>query len=660
MVKAMFSKFIAKFVLVFLCVAIVFFTLIPPSLAEKTVDMQELKDLKIALGTYEDGLYKIASSFLMSFLHNYPESSHRTRVFFLLGNCLTKSGQPHKALKVYKSALREIPDLKPADTVRFNYLIYKIYAKINKQKAIERLKYIVSFSGKRKVKTDSAFRAFFTLSKIYFEADKFDKSEVVLTKLLTLSPPSPWKEKALIQKGGLLIKQKKYRETIRILSPFVRNTDLSENDYSNEIFHLWAIANLKSGKYCKAQKSYKKLLEKTVDTPCFEKIIKGYIISFYRCYADENVRSDMFHSLQQKFHKRPSILFQIYSIEGVLYFQDKKYDKSQAILIKALKRFPDHPQVPRLLFLLDQSFKKMKDSRQWEVLLNEIEKNTKFLPESRIVSDFLLGNIYFSQNKYKTALPFYFNVINHKKYREKALEKIVFSYYYLKKFKEAKTNLDIYLLENPLASEIPSVLFLEGDLYLREKQTENALKVFYKIINDPKIKKKGVNASWVQKASLEMGKIFFQRKDTKKAKQYFLSVLRHPTFELENEKQAVFYLGLISERERQIDLSESYFQISSTSKEASIRIESLFRLGLLYFSTDYFKEASQQFEIILREFPKKKRWRDLSLLQLAKITIKSKHPEKADDYLKKIIETTEDKDIKSKAYQLHLKLHGAK
>jgi len=152
--------------------------------------------------------------------------------------------------------------------------------------------------------------------------------------------------------------------------------------------------------------------------------------------------------------------------------------------------------------------------------------------------------------------------------------------------------------------------------------------------------------------------IYFQRKDVKKAKKYFLSVLRRTTIEFENEKQAAFYLGLIAEREQKIDLSESYFLISSTSNDVKIRLESIFRLGLLYFSMGSLEEATHQFEIILKGYPAKLRWCNLARLKLAGIAIKLADPEKADKYLKKIIENSKDKEIKEKAYQLRLKLRS--
>jgi len=74
----------------------------------------------------------------------------------------------------------------------------------------------------------------------------------------------------------------------------------------------------------------------------------------------------------------------------------------------------------------------------------------------------------------------------------------------------------------------------------------------------------------------------------------------------------------------------------------------------------FFEDATHQFETILRNFPHRIKWCNLARLQLAGIAIKLKNPEKADVYLKKIIESAEDKEIKGKAYQLHLKLHDSK
>lgn len=612
---------------------------------------QELTDLKIAVGAYEDGLYKIAAGYLQTFLKKYPKSKFTTEASLLLANAFLKTRDSKSALLTYRSILNKSRNLNKITLIQIHYSIYEILKKKHLTEAIVHLKFIVDLSLRKKIKNNISYQALLDLATYYKNEGNTTQAEKILDEFLLLSPPGLWREEALLQKTILLTLQNRFDESLSLLKPIIQKTKNLEGR-GKEFYLYWAISNLKRKRYCVAQGAYKKLIKPFMDTPTLNSVINGYILSFSKCFADEHVRNEIFLSLYRKFKKRPSILFQIFYLEGLINFQEGKYKKSSAIWIKTLKSFPDHPKLPEILVKLDKIFKKTKDLKAWEALLLEISKGKEYLPETREVDSLLLGNLYFSQKKYETALPLYFNTINKKKYRKFCLERIILCYYYLEKYREAKTNLSILLLENPRLSEKPSILFLEADLLLRSNKTEKALDLFNKLIGEKKQDTGNMSGIWIVKAKLELGKIYFLKKDFETAKKYFMDVLKQVTSNIEDNRIAAFYLGLISEKEKKPELSETYFQIASLSKKMPIRIEALFRLGLAKKTLKSYKESEKIFQDIIKKHQGYTNWQELSRLQLAEIYVISKSYGKAIPQIKYLLEKSKDTDIKKQANKL--------
>ena len=635
----------------FLCVP-------PPALSQTrgSVNPQEITDLKIAVGAYEDGLYKIAATYLSNFLKKYPHSRHRLQVSLLLGNSLKKVGKNHEALKVYQAILNTYNVQNSAILIRIHYEIYQILSKKGeKKRAVSHLKRIVDISSKKKIINSPACQAFLELTEYYRNLNKIPEAQHILDKLLSLNPPDPWREKALLLKISMLATQKRFDDLLSMLSPLIKK--MKGPNGNNKTFYLyWAVANLKRNRYCQAQEAYKKLLTFYSDTPTLPSVLTGYVISFFKCFADLNVREQMFQSLEKKFKNRPSILFQIYYLEGLLNYEEGRFEKARLVWTQTLDRFPDHPKVPEILLKLDKIFHQSGDTKTWEALLLKVNKEKRYPLETKEVASLLLGNLYFSQKKYETALPFYFNIINKKRYRRYCLEKIVFCYYYLGKFKEAKTNLGILLLENPQISDQSNILFLQADLALRSNRTEEALRLLKRLV-EKSSSKKGKNKEreqfWEQKAKLELGKLYFMRKDYNEAKRYLLEVFRYVSADsMEDNRIAAFYLGLIAMQEKNYELSETYFQIASLSKDPKIRVEALFRRGLSEKKLKNFFESIKTFEMVIREFQDQKAWVELSRLELAKIYIYLHNYVKVTPLLKNLVEKSKDEALKKQAKEL--------
>ena|GEM_PF-6882540 len=612
---------------------------------------QELADLKIAIGTYKDGLYKIAADYLKNFLKKYPKSKFKIRVSLLLADALNKIGKSDEALSVYRSILNKNTNLKGTTLIQIHYSIYKILKNKHLAEAIIHLKFIVDLSSREKVKNNTTNQAFMELIEYYKRKGKIHKAEQLLNKFLLSSPSSPWKEKALLQKVILLTLQKRFKESMSLLEPVIQKNKKHEG-LSKKYFLYWAISNLELKRYCAAQKAYKKLIKPYEDTPVLKSVLSGYIISSYKCFADEHVRSEMFKSLIKQFKKRPSILFQIYNLEGLLSFREGKYKKSRDVWTHVLERFPDHPKIPEILIKLDGISRNLHDLKTWKTLLIGISKDKRYLPETREVASLLLGNLYFFQKNYEAALPFYFNIINKKRYRKFCLERIVLCYYYLGKYKEAKTNLGILLLENPQVSEQAVILFLQADLLLRSNKKGDALILLKKLVSLNPKSKRASDIVWEQKAKLELGKLYFLKKDYKNAKHYLIDVLRQTSYSIEDNRTAAFYLGLIAEQEKKPELSETYFQIASGTKNPTVKVEALFRLGIAKKALKSYQESAKIFLEILNKYSNHKEWSDLSRLQLAEIYIILQDYKKATPLIRFILEKSKDMELKERANKL--------
>ncbi len=613
---------------------------------------QEITDLKIAMGAYRDGLYSIAAGYLKNFLKKYPYSQFKSKVSLLLADAYLKTGNSRKALEIYKKILSKVTTLPDDTRLQIHYAMYEILKKRNPREAISHLKLMATLTFKKKMRQTVSFRAILELATFYQGKGNFQDAEKLLDNMLNLRPPPPWNQMALLKKAELLTFQKRYKTLYTLLEPVVHQNIKHMDLQGRDFYFYWALCNLQLKRYCVAQSVYKKLFSPFMDTSFLPAIINGYILSFTKCFADEHVRDKAFLSLYKTFQKRPSILFQIFYLEGLTYYREGHAQKAAKIWIKMLQTFPDHPMLSNILLKLNKIFLKNNRLKRWEDILLEINKDKKYLTETREIDNFLLGNLYFMQKKYETALPFYFSIINNKKYRKICLERIVLCYYYLQKFKETKTNLGILLLENPHLGEKPSIAFLQGDLALRSGKTETALKFFKKIIQGEKAVREGALYPWLTKAELEAGKIYFLKKDFNTARKYLMDVLKQATGNIEVNRLAAFYLGLISEKEGKPELSETYFQIASLSLNHAIRIESRFRLALAKKSLGFYKESEKIFKNIISSSPPAKDWQELSRLQLAELYILQKEFPNARTQIQYLIEKSKDPDIRKQAGKL--------
>jgi len=630
-----------------------------PLPSKEGAGQQELTDLKIAVGAYQDGLYKIAANYLNTFLRKYPRSPFKTQIALLLAEAYKKTGKQKRALETYQSILNGNKRLNDFLLLKIHYAMFEILKKEHLSKGIVHLEFIEKLAVQKRIRNDIVYKTLLELAGYYRKKKEAKKTEKILNHLLALNPPSPWRDRALLGMAALMVAQKRFEGLRTMLRPIIREKEKIEGP--EKAFYLyWALANLKLKRFCVAQKTYKKLIRPYTDTPTLPSVISGYIVSFFQCFADENVRTAAFFSLSKKFQKRPSILFQIYYLEGLVYYQEGHDKKASTIWIKTLKEFPDHPKLPDILVRLDGIFRKTNALKSWEEILLNISKDKKYLPESREIANFFLGNLYFMRRKYATALPFYFGIINNKKYRKFCLERIVLCYYYLKKYKEAKTNLGILLLENPQMADKPFILFLRADLMLRAGKTDKAMTILKRLVSTlPRHKESG--DIWVVKAKLELGKIFFLKKDFDNAKKYLLDVLKQAATPIEDNRMAAFYLGLISEKEKNPELSETYFQIASLSKKTPIRVESLFRLALSKKALKSYKESEKIFLSIIRDYGNRfPEWRDLSELQLAEIYMALHLKDKAETQLHTLMEKSKDPDIKAQAGKLLRRLKNKK
>jgi tetratricopeptide (TPR) repeat protein len=605
--------------------------------------------LKISVGAYEDGLYEIAAKYFFNFLKKYPNSRYRLQVSILLGDSLRKTGEIAKALGIYKSILHKYTIHDSATLIQIHHAIYRILLKEGKKtQAMMHLKEIVNLAFKKKIKNNTSIHAFLSLAEYYKKNNKIQEANNILDKLLLLHPASSWYDKALLLKASMLVEQKRYDDLVSLLTPVINKMKVPNSN--NKMFYLyWVVSNLNLKRYCLVQGIYGKLIPLFWDTPTLPSVMTGYMFSSFKCFADEHVREKMFQKLENKFKNRPSILFQIYYQEGLLYFQEGKYGKSKIVWTQALNRFPDHPKVPEILLNLDKIHHILKDPKTWESQLMSINKEKKYPPETKEIANLLLGDLYFQQQKYATALPFYFNIINKKRYRRYCLEKIVLCYYYLGKYKEAKTNLGILLLENPQISEKCDMLFLQADLYLRANKTDDALRLLKKLVGK-KETQAGTDNFWKQKAKLEIGKLYYVRKDLDKAKSYLLEVFRYVSADtMEENRIAAFYLGLIATQEKNFELADTYFQIAALSNNLKIRVEALFRRGLSEKSLNSYYESINTFRDIIKKYPNQSKWADFARFELAKIYIHLHNYKKATPLLKFLAESSKDEELKKQA-----------
>ena len=287
------------------------------------------------------------------------------------------------------------------------------------------------------------------------------------------------------------------------------------------------------------------------------------------------------------------------------------------------------------------------------VHLGEIEEANRIFQRLQKVSPFeeeksfiqwLNGEMIFSEGRIFDSLPYYFNILQ-TRYREKALFRIGKGYFFEAKFREAITNLDIFLLEFPNSQYVEECLFLRGECLSHLGNIDEALET-YNVIS-----KKNGNSLWRLFSLTQFGRICLSGDENDKAETAFKTVIlefpEHPLF-----YYAALQLGNLYLKKKSINEAISYYSMVLKGNIIELLGEASFGLGEIFYQQGKYEKAFTSFETAIRYLKENSLCFFLTQFEIGNIQKRWGKYEEAKKSYKIILDYSKDEEMKQIARKL--------
>ena len=179
------------------------------------------------------------------------------------------------------------------------------------------------------------------------------------------------------------------------------------------------------------------------------------------------------------------------------------------------------------------------------------------------------------------------------KYADDAFLYIIKSEFYIRKYAQAKSHANQFLLKYPKSELIPETNLWYGKLLLKEKQVEEGTEYLLKVINFSD------NSRLKAEAYYELGNLAFEKKDYPDAIQYFERASKE---KIDKQYAAFinFYLGESFFQQKQYkEAIKQYRKVEKFSPSLDVEYRTSFNLGKCYMELKEYEDALSNFRKML-------------------------------------------------------------
>jgi TolA-binding protein len=589
------------------------------------------KLLTIAIGAFNDKFYGFAENQFKTYIESYPHSPNIDRVYYLLGRTYYLQGKILEAKEIFQKVVHEFPSFQHGGNALF-WLARTWLELGNHEEAVKYYRKLVL----RHNKNEHLSETYFDLGKIYVQWKRFIEAEYYLKELIS----HPIAEDTLIQArywlGLIFSNQGRYREAEDQLNKLVNNPASSQKPYFREALFLLAEIRLKLTWYERARQAYLTFARLFPKDTLSADVLYGLGWSQYR---SGNAQGAIQTYL--RFKKRfpdstllPEVRFRM----GEIYLQQEDYTKALVEFKGVVQDFPKSPTFGKSLLSMGWCY---LNAGQFEEAA-KISHNILKLPaheREKNLSQLILGEVNFHENRYSEALPYYFNLINIPEYRENALFKMAKCYFHEGKFKEALTNIEILTLEYPDYKNMQELLFIRGEASSKLEDYDLAIRSYQQIIKTNKTGK------WTTHALFNLGKIYILRRDLEKVKEVFHRIIEDfPGSPL--SPLVAFRLGTIYFNERNEEKALDAYTLALNTDDKRVLAESYFRRGEIYFKQANYSKAMENFKAIEGNLKAQMPWYELAQFEMGNIQRQLGKITEAKATYKTVLKDSKDSELK--------------
>jgi TolA-binding protein len=586
-----------------------------------------------ATKAYEEKRYPVAENQILEFLQKFPESPYTLDMLYLLGMTYFQQEKFRNARDVFLRLINE--NSQNHQEVQTNGLFWLAESSAQLKRWEEAKAYYQEYVEKN---IDDPFRekSLFALGLIFFKEKSLREAEAYFSRAVVAYPNGRYRSLQQYYRGLIYTRWGDYHRAVQLLREALFSPSGLEEPLRKEALFYLAENRLKLGHFQLAR-------------PYYEGFYRTYPQDSYApfalygagwCQLNTGQREPALESFQElikqfpKSKPYPHALFRV----GEIRLKEGNYEKARVAFSRVVKEFPETELAVSALVNLGWSYLNLGDFEEMTRVARRLLELPPDQPE-KTLAQLLLGEAHFQRGRYKEALPYFFSLLNTPSQRENALYKISQCYFFLGEYKDAVTNVEILLLEYPNAQHVDGYLYLRGRTAYHLGDTEKAITSLSRIVE-----RKNHN-SYTVAALYDLGRIYYERKDVKQAESFFSQILRIRA-EGQTAILASYHLGIIYFNQKDTTAALLHFRNALESSNRSIKAESHYRLGRLFFERQAFELSLHHFQTIVDTLTDQRNWVELALFEIGNVRRAQGDYTGAVKAFQRTLEVSKDPDIR--------------
>jgi TolA-binding protein len=604
---------------------------------------QEL--LQVGTGAFNDKFYRVAESQFREFLQSYPNHPQVPNVMYLLGKAVYEQKKFAEAKDIFTSLLMSNKNIEKRDAVYF-WLARSCEDVGDILCAKEGFLTVIT----KYPQSSWYLSSLYFLGKISFQEGQFKSSEIYLRRAL--------KEEKITASLSYLVKfwlglslyeQGQYGEAEGILQNVVESN--FKNVSHEEALYWLGETQIHLKKFSDGAKTFRNFLNIFPQSLLTPNALFGEGWCLFKYGKQEDSLKSLV-ALSRGFPHTPLLPKALY-LMGEIYIGLDKYKDAIEVLKELISRFPQDRNKGKALLNLGWCYLKVGDLVRIKEIAYEIVK----LPpgeREKDVAQYILAELNSYEGKCQEALPYWFNLLNNKSYRQDALFKIAVCSFKEKKFKESLVNLDLLELEYPDFKKKDEALWMKGESFRELGSIPEAEKAYQKIVNEHK------KSIWYPWCIYRIITILTDKGDIAGGEKWFetlKSVVPYSNLSYESALK----LGILNEAQKNYKSSLRYFDIAVQSSDKKVSQNALIRKGAIYFTLKEYQKALECYQGVIGGKPfQGDSIAAIAYLEIGNIKYLLKDKEAAHEAYKKAMEISGNEEFINKVKSLLKEMQGSK
>ncbi len=583
--------------------------------------------LRVGVGAFKDGFYKVAEEQWRRFLSIYPNHPRAPEVRYMLGRTLFEEGKWEEAQEAFALLLKE-GKFRERDAL--HYWLATCCQKIkDKACAEEHYRTVVKSFPKSPWFAPSVYH----LGTLLFHDRRYQEALQYLKRALEQPGLKDLRPYLRLKVAISLYHLGKYQEAERELVSLLKS---GRKDLEEESLYWLGEAKYEEGKWSEAQRNFARLRSLYPRSSFLPYALFHEALAWAR--MDKSKRSwDILRQWQKTYLDHP-LRWRVALAQGKISFSLGRYKEAIEILQKVVKGAKEKELQREASYLVAWCYLQLGEAKKAKGFV----KNTK----EDDISHYLLARISLAEGKCKEALPYLFNLVNKSPYRKEALFEIARCFFREGKCKECLVNLDILRLEYPRFERMDELLWMKGECLIAAGKEEEAEKVFQELL------KKHPRSPWAPWAIYRLFSRELKRERIKEASSLFSTLSeRWPKHEL--VPRAALELGAELIQKGKYRDSLPFLQVASRSSQVSERQKARLWMGEAHFHLKEWERALEVYHEVLKDKGDKgSEWKAMAHIEIGNISYLMGKREEAREAYAAAVKISQDEGIRSRAKEL--------